>query len=58
MAGIHREVQGFHRLVSRVVPNGRSYTVHENTVRVLAVIDLRRSPEGIATLLNKKQIEQ
>lgn len=54
MAGIHREVQGFHRLVSRVVPNGRSYTVHENTVRVLAVIDLRRSPEGIATLLNKK----
>ena len=58
MAGIHREVQGFHRLVSRVLTNGSLYTVHENTVRVLAVIDLRRSPEGIATLLNKKQIEQ
>jgi plasmid stabilization system protein ParE len=57
-AGIHREIQGFHRLLSRVFPHGIFYTVHGDTVRVLAVIDLRRNPEGIAIRLNKKPIEQ
>jgi hypothetical protein len=53
-AGIHREVQGFHRLLSRVFPLGIFYTVQADEVTILAVIDLRRNPDWITTRLNKK----
>lgn len=53
-AGIHRRVQGFHRLLSRVFPHGVFYTVEANEVTILAVIDLRRSPDWITSRLNKK----
>lgn len=50
-AGIHREVQGFHRLVSRVFPHGIFYTVRSNEVTVWAVIDLRRNPDWVSSRL-------
>ena len=52
-AGIHRRVQGFHRLLSRVFPHGVFYTVHADEVTILAVIDLRRDPDWITSRLNK-----
>ena len=52
-AGIHREVQGFHRLLSRVFPHGIFYTVQANEVTVWAVIDLRRNPDWISSRLKK-----
>lgn len=52
-AGIHREVQGFHRLLSRVFPHGIFYTLQADEVTVLAVIDLRRSPEWVSNRLNR-----
>ena len=53
-AGIHIEVQGFHRLLSRVFPHSIFYTVQSDEVKKLAVIDLRRNPDWITTRLNKK----
>jgi hypothetical protein len=52
-AGIHREIHGFHRLLSRVFPHGIFYTVQANLVTILAVIDLRRNPDWITDRLNK-----
>jgi hypothetical protein len=53
-AGIHRELRGFHRVLSRVFPHGIFYTVRADEVTVWAVIDLRRDPDRIASRLNKK----
>ena len=53
-AGIHRRVQGFHRLLSRVFPHGIFYMVQADEVTILAVIDLRRNPDWITSRLNKK----
>lgn len=52
-AGIHREMQGFHRHLSRVFPHGIFYTVAADTATVWAVIDLRRHPEWISHRLHK-----
>ena len=49
--GIHRELQGFHRLLSRVFPHGIFYSVEANEVTIWAVIDLRRDPEWISRKL-------
>jgi len=53
-AGIHKEAQGFHRLLSRVFPHGVFYTMQSDEVTVWAIIDLRRSPEWITRRLNKR----
>lgn len=50
-AGIHREVQGFNRLLSRVFPHGIFYTVRSDEVTVWAVIDLRRNPDWVSSRL-------
>jgi hypothetical protein len=53
-AGIHREVQGFHRLLSRVFPHGIFYTLQADRITVWAVIDLRRNPEWVSSRLKRK----
>jgi len=53
-SGIHREVQGFHRLLSKVFPHGIFYTVGVDQVTVWAVLDLRRDPDWIQSRLNGK----
>lgn len=50
-AGIHVEVQGFHRLLSRVFPHGIFYTINADVVTIWAVLDLRRDPEWISSRL-------
>ena len=52
-AGIHRQVDGYHRLLSRNFPYGIFYTVDRDTATVLAVIDLRRDPDWILAKLKK-----
>jgi len=52
-AGIHREVEGFHRLLSRVFPHAIFYTVQADEVTVWAVIDLRRDPDWVSGRLEK-----
>ena len=46
-AGIHREVQGFHRLLSRRFPYAVYYTLNGETVSVWRVLDCRRNPSWI-----------
>jgi hypothetical protein len=53
-AGIHREVAGFHRLLSKVFPHGIFYTVRSDQVTVWAVIDLRRNPDWISSRLKTR----
>ncbi len=53
-AGIHREVQGFYRLLSKVFPHGVFYTVALGHVTVWAVLDLRQNPHSIKCRLSEK----
>lgn len=47
-AGIHRVVyRDYHRLLSKVFPYGIFYTIEQERAVVWAIIDLRRSPEGV-----------
>ena len=42
--GIHSEVNGFHRLLSKRFPFSVYYKIDENIVKVFAVLDNRRNP--------------
>ena len=46
-AGIHKTVEDYYRLLSRVFPYGIFYTLDKETVTVWAMIDLRRDPDWI-----------
>jgi len=50
-AGIHREMHGFHRILSRVFPHGIFYTIKGDEATIWAVIDLRRNPNWISARL-------
>ena len=52
-AGIHRRIEGFYRLLSRVFPHGIFYTVELSSVTVWAVIDLRRDPEWVISRIKR-----
>ena len=45
--GIHAEVFGYHRLLSKRFPYAVYYTLDEDLVLVTRVLDLRRSPNRI-----------
>ena len=46
-AGIHRQSDGYHRLLSRKFPYAIYYTFANDEAIVLAVVDCRRNPEWI-----------
>lgn len=52
-AGIHREISGFHRMLSRVFPDAIYYRFSENIVAIIEVIDTRRDPKWIRNRLNR-----
>jgi len=52
-AGIHRQTEGFHRLLSRAFPYGIFYTLEDDSATIWAVIDLRREPGWIIKKLKK-----
>lgn len=53
-AGIHRQVFGVHRLLSKRFPYAIYYTVAADQVSVWRVLDCRRKPHWIQTQLRKR----
>lgn len=47
LAGLHRVVLGYHRLLSKRFPFAVYYRVQDNIVTVFAILDCRRSPNWI-----------
>ena len=54
-AGIHPEVFGYHRMLSKRFPFGVYYDVHEDEIRVWRVLDCRRNPSWIKLQLKKSR---
>lgn len=54
-AGIHREVFGFHRLLSKRFPYAVYYTRVADEVRIWRVLDCRRNPQWIQTQLRQRR---
>jgi hypothetical protein len=49
---IHHRHFGYHRLLSKRFPFGVYYEISGNSVRIVAVLDLRQNPEGIGQALS------
>jgi plasmid stabilization system protein ParE len=54
-AGVHSQVFGYHRMLSRRFPFGVYYDVHEEEIRVWRVLDCRRDPRWINLQLRKSR---
>jgi plasmid stabilization system protein ParE len=54
-AGIHPEVYGYHRMLSKRFPYAVYYAVEADTVIVWRVLDLRQNPEHIRRALRSRQ---
>jgi plasmid stabilization system protein ParE len=54
-AGIHRQVHGFHRMLSKRFPYGVYYEVDGNDVRIYRVLDCRQDPAAIGRKLRHKK---
>ena len=52
-AGVHALYFGHHRMLSRRFPFAIYYDFHVNTVRVIAVLDMRKNPAWIRNRLNR-----
>ena len=46
-AGIHPLFSGFHRMLARRFPFAIYYEIHEEQVWVVAILDMRKKPDGI-----------
>ncbi len=53
-AGIHLKVCGYHRLLSKRFPFAVYYSLNDETVLVMAVLDCRQSPSWIRKNLIKR----
>lgn len=47
VAGIHPLFSGFHRMLARRFPFAIYYEIHEEQVCVVAILDMRKKPDGI-----------
>ena len=54
-AGIHRQLFGFHRLLSRRFPFAVYYTTNEREIQIWRVLDCRRNPRWIRTQLKNSR---
>ena len=52
--GIHEKTFGLYRLLSKRFPYGIYYDLQENTVIVVAVLDLRQNPKNINFFINER----
>lgn len=52
-AGIHRQLFGFHRLLSMRFPFAVYYTVNGDEIQIWRVLDCRRNPRWIRDQLSK-----
>lgn len=53
-AGIHNKQFGFHRALSKRFPFAVYYEIDGHTVKITAVLDMRRNPAGILKKLEKR----
>jgi len=53
-AGIHQQVFGYYRLLSKRFPYAVYYSLESETISVNAVLDCRRDPEWIQKRLEKE----
>lgn len=53
-AGIHKHVFGLYRLLSKRFPYGIYYEIKEDTVIIVAVLDLRQNPSNISMLVSNR----
>ncbi len=51
--GIHRQVFGFHRLLSRRFPYAIYYSIEAENLHIIAVLDCRRDPEWAKRRLHR-----
>lgn len=51
--GVHRQVYGHHRLLSRIFPFAVYYDINAETADVKAVLDCRREPKWILRQLKR-----
>ena len=56
--GIHRKVFGLYRLLSKRFPYGIYYEVSQDTVIVVAVLDLRQNPKNIENFLENREVKE
>jgi plasmid stabilization system protein ParE len=54
-AGVHKQVHGFHRMLSKRFPYGVYYEVAGNDVRIYRVLDCRQDPASIRRKLRHKK---
>ncbi len=52
-AGIHSKHFGLYRMLSKRFPYGIYYDIFETTVVIIAVLDLRKNPDGIRNKLTQ-----
>jgi len=57
-AGIHSRVFSLYRLLSKRFPYGIYYEIKENTVIVVAVLDLRQNPNNISLFVSNRNKEE
>ena len=53
-AGIHRQVFGFHRLLSKRFPYAIYYRVENDMILVFRILDCRRDPQRLRRLLGNE----
>lgn len=53
--GIHNKIFGLYRLLSKRFPYGIYYETENNTVIVVAVLDLRQNPKNIALFISSRE---
>lgn len=54
IAGVHRKRFGFHFYASKRFPHGIYYLVDQDCLRIVAIIDSRRSPRAISRILRSR----
>lgn len=52
-AGIHSKQFGLYRMLSKRFPYGIYYDIFETTAVIIAVLDLRKNPDGIRNKLTQ-----
>ena len=53
-AGIHNGEYGYFKMLAKRFPFAVYYEIKDDVVRVIAVLDMRRDPESIRTVLAKR----
>lgn len=54
-AGIHNKFFGLYRLLSKRFPYGIYYEINDDTVIIIAVLDLRQNPKNIALFISSRE---